>query len=434
MKLKCSFCNIAGFAIVGLVGWISPTFAQTTQETETSVEDSTIPLADIEMFAEVFERIRTEYVDVVDESTLIRNAIRGMLDGLDPHSTFLEPRGYDDLISSSEGKFGGLGIEIVMEEGFLKVVAPIDDTPAAIAGVQAGDLIVKLDDEPVKGRSLQENVDHMRGEPGTEIRITIYREGEKEPIEMTITRANIKLSSVRTEPLEEGFGYLRITSFQLDTAQNLRSKIRKMVENDAQPLLGAVLDLRNNPGGNLDSAVEISDMFLRSGEIVSTRGRTGDSVSRFEATPDDVLNDLPLVVLVNQGSASASEIVAGALQDHKRALIVGSQTFGKGSVQTGMRMNNGAGLKLTTARYYTPSGRSIQAKGITPDVEIRAAEFIDDQVDRGRVSENDLVGHLDNGETKNEDEDSTQARSKLLENDYFLDQALGILKGMNISR
>ena len=394
----------------------------------------TIPLADIEMFAEVFERIRTEYVDVVDESTLIRNAIRGMLDGLDPHSTFLEPRGYDDLISSSEGKFGGLGIEIVMEEGFLKVVAPIDDTPAAIAGVQAGDLIVKLDDEPVKGRSLQENVDHMRGEPGTEIRITIYREGEKEPIEMTITRANIKLSSVRTEPLEEGFGYLRITSFQLDTAQNLRSKIRKMVENDAQPLLGAVLDLRNNPGGNLDSAVEISDMFLRSGEIVSTRGRTGDSVSRFEATPDDVLNDLPLVVLVNQGSASASEIVAGALQDHKRALIVGSQTFGKGSVQTGMRMNNGAGLKLTTARYYTPSGRSIQAKGITPDVEIRAAEFIDDQVDRGRVSENDLVGHLDNGETKNEDEDSTQARSKLLENDYFLDQALGILKGMNISR
>ena len=434
MKLKCSFCNIAEFTIVGLMGWISPTFAQTTQETETSVEDSTIPLADIEMFAEVFERIRTEYVDVVDESTLIRNAIRGMLDGLDPHSTFLEPRGYDDLISSSEGKFGGLGIEIVMEEGFLKVVAPIDDTPAAIAGVQAGDLIVKLDDEPVKGRSLQENVDHMRGEPGTEIRITIYREGEKEPIEMTITRANIKLSSVRTEPLEEGFGYLRITSFQLDTAQNLRSKIRKMVENDAQPLLGAVLDLRNNPGGNLDSAVEISDMFLRSGEIVSTRGRTGDSVSRFEATPDDVLNDLPLVVLVNQGSASASEIVAGALQDHKRALIVGSQTFGKGSVQTGMRMNNGAGLKLTTARYYTPSGRSIQAKGITPDVEIRAAEFIDDQVDRGRVSENDLVGHLDNGETKNEDEDSTQARSKLLENDYFLDQALGILKGMNISR
>ena len=398
-------------------------------EQSQSKQPEALPLEEIQMFAEVFERIRNDYVDKVDDETLIHNAIRGMLDGLDPHSTFLEPRNYSDLVTNSEGKFGGLGIEVMMEDGYLTVVSPIDDSPAAIAGVQSGDVIVKLDDTPVKGMNLTETVDLMRGEPGTEIMLTIFREGEQEPLEINLIRANIKLASVKSEWLEDGFGYARVTSFQRNSAQNLRSKIRKMMFDKSRTLKGVILDLRNNPGGNLDSAVDISDMFLSEGEIVSTRGRSPDSVSRYEATPEDVLKGRPLIVLVNRGSASASEIVAGALQDHERALIVGQRTFGKGSVQTGLRMSNGAGLKLTTSRYYTPSGRSIQAKGIFPDVEVRQVEYLDETGSGTGIGEDNLVGHLENKDETDEKDDS---RSPLLEDDYALNQALNILKGMSL--
>ncbi len=410
-----------------------------TSPSDISVNPS-LPLEEIRMFSEVFERIRTEYVDEVDARTLIKNAIKGMLNGLDPHSSFLAPEDYEDLVNSSEGKFGGLGIEVVIEDDLLKVVSPIDDTPASLAGIESGDVIVMIDGEPVQGLGLRKNVEKMRGVPGTKIKLTIFREGEDGPLEMTLVRANIKMSSVKGEILEPGFAYTRVSSFQQDSAQNLRFRIKKMVSNGDAPLKGLVLDLRNNPGGNLDSAVEISDMFLRSGEIVSTRGRKKTSISSFDAKPDDVLDGLPMVVLVNRGSASASEIVAGALQDHGRALIVGDKTFGKGSVQVGASLTNGAGLKLTTARYYTPSGRSIQATGITPDVVVRAVRYVDAGDERQRVGETDLVGHLENGndgDDVNEDseESETVARtSDLLEDDHELITALNVLKGMSLVR
>ncbi|NKB78019.1 MAG: PDZ domain-containing protein [Gammaproteobacteria bacterium] len=415
--------------------------ASTSVVTSKSSPKAGLPLSEIKMFSEVFERIRTEYVDEVDEATLIKNAIRGMLDGLDPHSSFLAPEDYDDLVDTSEGKFGGLGVEIMMEGELLKVISPIDDTPASLAGIEPGDVIVMIDGEPVQGLDLRQSVDRMRGEPGTEVELTIFREGEEAPLKMTLIRANIKMSSVKSEFLAPGFAYARVSSFQQNSAQNLRFKVKKMASDGKVELKGLVLDLRNNPGGNLDSAIEISDMFLRSGEIVSTRGRKPDSVSSFQAKPDDILNGLPMVVLVNSGSASASEIVAGALQDHSRALIVGNKTFGKGSVQVGVRMANGAGLKLTTARYYTPSGRSIQATGITPDVVVRAVEYLESDDAGRRMGEKDLVGHLENDSNVNDSNADdvepsegkpTNQSSVLLERDHGLNVALNILKGMSL--
>ena len=391
-----------------------------------------LPLEDLQMFSEVFGKIKSEYVDQVDDATLLRNAIRGMLSGLDPHSAFLEPEDFEEIKISTDGKFGGLGIEVTSEDGLIKVVTPIDGTPAWHAGVKAGDLILKLDDEAVRGMSLKEAVDRMRGDPGSEIILTIAREGEAGPIEIKVVRAIIRVTSVKGDLLEPGFGYIRLSSFQSSTAQSLRNQVKFLIEENGKPLEGLVLDLRNNPGGVLSGAVEVSDMFLSEGDIVSTRGRTSSSEQSFTAKPDDITDDAPMVVLVNGGSASASEIVAGALQDHHRAIIMGTKTFGKGSVQTVIPMNNGGALKLTTARYYTPSDRSIQARGIVPDIIAREAEFSEAGADNRQISESDLSGHLENDEGG--EDAPVQTLAELVERDYQLREALNLLKGMSLVR
>jgi carboxyl-terminal processing protease len=399
-----------------------------------------LPLEELRTFTDVFASIKNNYVESVDDKDLIDNAVRGMLSGLDPHSSFLDRDAYSELQVGTSGEFGGLGIEVGMEDGFVKVIAPIDDTPAQRAGVEAGDLIVRLDDTPVKGLTLKEAVDIMRGKPGTDITLTIVREGLSAPIKTTITRAVIKVKSVRSELLEQGFGYLRITQFQSGTGDNMLQGIASLREQNGEPLQGLVLDLRNNPGGVLNAAVDVSDAFLTKGMIVYTEGRTEGSRIEFSATPGDVLDGAPIVVLVNVGSASASEIVAGALQDHKRAIIMGNRTFGKGSVQTILPMNNGTALKLTTARYFTPSGRSIQAEGITPDIQLenmRLAAADDNGI--SAVKESDLSRHLGNGreaDTKPAAPENTsdKPKSSSAADDYQLYEALNLLKGLAIMK
>jgi carboxyl-terminal processing protease len=398
---------------------------------------ATLPIEELRTFSDVFGRIKNDYVVDVDDKELIENAIRGMLSGLDPHSSYLDAEQFTELQVGTTGQFGGLGIEVGMENGFVKVIAPIDDTPAQRAGVQAGDLIIRLDDTPVKGMTLGEAVKVMRGKPGSDIELTIVRDGLDKPLNITITRDIIKVKSVKARMLEPGFGYLRISQFQSKTAENLVDAIEKLKKENSGPLEGLVLDLRNNPGGVLNGAVAVSDAFLVKGMIVYTEGRIADSKLRFNATPDDVINGAPLVVLVNQGSASASEIVAGALQDHKRAIIVGSKTFGKGSVQTILPLSSESALKLTTARYYTPSGRSIQAEGITPDIELDRVKFTSVEQNIAPLKEADLSRHLDNGKGgkkgKSADDDEEEDDSKsLAADDYMLYEALNMLKGLVI--
>ncbi len=399
----------------------------------------TLPLEALRGFTDVFARIKSDYVEPVDDKTLLENAIRGMLSGLDPHSAYLDPEQFRELQVGTTGEFGGLGIEVGMEDGFVKVIAPIDDTPAQRAGVQAGDLIIRLDDTPVKGMSLSEAVKMMRGKPGTDITLTIVREGEEKPLKITITRAIIKVRSVKSRLLEDGFGYVRISQFQANTADNLVEAVDRLKQQG--DLKGLVLDLRNNPGGVLNGAVSVSDAFLDKGLIVYTEGRVADSRLRFNATPDDVLDGAPLVVLVNQGSASASEIVAGALQDHRRAIIVGTRTFGKGSVQTIVPLSNGAAVKLTTARYYTPSGRSIQAEGIVPDIELENVRVAKVETGFEPIKEADLSRHLENGNAKGKGkgkgddkggQGDTSAQARLAQTDYQLYEALNLLKGLAI--
>jgi len=320
-----------------------------------------LPLEDLRVFADVFGKIKSEYVEDVEDKSLLRDAISGMLAGLDPHSTYLDEESFKEVRIGTEGRFGGLGIEVTTDSGFLKVVAPIDDTPASEAGIEAGDIITEIDGKTMKGMALGEAVKLMRGEPGSKIVVTVVREGEDKPIDFTMKRAVIKVTSVKSRFLDDGYGYVRITQFQSSTTESLRKALTRLKEKNGESLQGLVLDLRNNPGGVLNGAVGVSDAFLTEGEIVFTRGRGEDSQLKFSATSDDLIDGAPLVVLVNPGSASASEIVAGALQDHKRAVIMGEKTFGKGSVQTILPMSNGAALKITTARYYTPSDRSIQA-------------------------------------------------------------------------
>ncbi|HEY4731786.1 MAG TPA: S41 family peptidase, partial [Gammaproteobacteria bacterium] len=322
-----------------------------------------LPLNELNTFTEVFANIKSSYVEPVDDKTLIDYAIRGMLSGLDPHSAYLDTEAFAELQVGTSGEFGGLGIEVGMEDGFVKVISPIDDTPAQKAGVEAGDLIIRLDETPVKGLTLKEAVDIMRGKPGSTIVLTIVREGRDKPFKLTLERAIIKVKSVKTKNYDQGFGYVRITQFQSNTGENLIEAIEDLKKKNDGNLKGLVLDLRNNPGGVLSAAVSVSDAFLEKGLIVYTEGRVADAELKFKATPTDNLKGAPLVVLINGGSASASEIVAGALQDHKRAVIIGTKSFGKGSVQTIIPMNDNTALKLTTARYYTPSGRSIQAEG-----------------------------------------------------------------------
>jgi carboxyl-terminal processing protease len=394
-----------------------------------------IPFEGLKTFSEVYGRIQQDYVEPVPDDKLLEDAIRGMLSGLDPHSTYLDQEQYNELKVGTTGQFGGLGIEVGMENGFVKVIAPIDDTPAFHAGIKAGDLIIRLDDKPVKGMSLNDAVKMMRGEPGSPIVLTVVREGVEQPLKITITRDIIKIKSVKSRLLEDGYGYLRITSFQSKTGDNMVEAIDEMKKKGA--LKGLVLDLRNNPGGVLNAAVAVSDAFLESGLIVYTDGRVDDAKMRFSATPNDIIGGAPIVVLINGGSASASEIVAGALQDHKRAVIMGEKTFGKGSVQTILPTSNGGAVKLTTARYYTPSGRSIQAEGITPDVPISRVKLeMAAKSEFAPIKEADLTGHLSNDKAKKggdaKDKDPEKFDDALALQDYPLNEALNLLKGINI--
>jgi len=433
------FKNLITTALLSL--FLTPVvFANTEQESES--DDGTLPLDELRIFTEVFAKVKNDYVESIDDRQLIENAIRGMLEGLDPHSAYLDKEHYDELQEGTSGEFGGLGIEVGMEDGFVKVISPIDDTPAQKAGVEAGDLIIKLDEKSVKGMLLNDAIKLMRGKPGTDIILTIVREGEEKPKEITITRNIITVKSVRGKTLEPGYAYIRVSNFQTHTAEDLRKSLEKLKKENEEGLKGLILDLRNNPGGILNAAVGVSDLFLDSGLIVYTEGRIKDSQLTFTAKPTDMIKDAPIIVLVNGGSASASEIVAGALQDHDRAIIMGGRTFGKGSVQTILPMNEESALKLTTARYYTPSGRSIQASGIEPDIIIENIR-VDSTADKstGFIKEADLTGHLDSGQEDSETDKEKNTKKKdkskkdepsLAETDYQLYQALNVLKGLAI--
>ncbi|MBS0542561.1 MAG: S41 family peptidase [Proteobacteria bacterium] len=416
-----------------------------------------LPVEELRAFADVFNAIKQGYVEPVEDKKLITDAISGMLSGLDPHSAYLDAEAFKELQVGTQGEFGGLGIEVGMEDGFVKVVSPIEDTPAFRAGVKTGDLIVKLDDTPVKGMSLNDAVKRMRGKPKTDITLTIMRKGENRPIVITLTREVIKVQSVKSKLIEPGYGYVRVAQFQENTASSLVQHLDKLAKGN--DLKGLVLDLRNDPGGLLHGAVGVAAAFLPANTlVVSTDGRTEDAKREYRAAPEDYLRgtrddflrslppavrDLPMVVLVNGGSASASEIVAGALQDHKRAVVMGTQTFGKGSVQTILPLNNNTAIKLTTARYYTPSGRSIQAKGIEPDI------VVEDTLNGSskRLREVDLQRHLGNdkdpgAERKAEQKEKTSpAEDEAAETPRFelagkddrqLDQAINLLKGLQI--
>lgn len=391
--------------------------------------DNRLPLSEVRTFTEVLDRIKKAYVEPVDDETLLENAIKGMLSELDPHSAYLEPDAFKDLQVSTHGEFGGLGIEVGMENGFVKVITPIDDTPAQKAGVEAGDLIIKLDEKPVKGMTLNEAVKLMRGKPGTPIKLTIMRESQREPLEIAVTRDVIKVVSVKNKMLDEGYGYIRITQFQINTGKDLNKAI-KTLHKKSTPLKGLVLDLRNNPGGVLDAAVDVTNAFINHGLVVYTKGRLADTEMKFEANEDTLLPHTPVIVLVNGGSASASEIVAGALQDHRRAIIMGTPTFGKGSVQTVLPLHNNRALKLTTARYYTPKGRSIQAKGIEPDIVVEASKVTKLEGTEG-YKEADLTGHLKNdSKTPKPKKTKAQEIEAILEVDFQLREALNLLKGI----
>ncbi|MDO6730145.1 S41 family peptidase [Marinovum sp. 2_MG-2023] len=398
----------------------------------------------LDLFGDIFERIRAQYVEEVDESELIEAAINGMLTSLDPHSSYLSPDDAADMRVQTRGEFGGLGIEVTQEEGFVKVVSPIDGTPADEAGVEAGDFITHVDGESVLGLNLDEAVELMRGPVGSEIIITLVREGEPEPFDVSIIRDTIKLTAVRARTEGETV-VMRITTFNDQTTPNLESGLAEQIEaaGGIDNVNGIVLDLRNNPGGLLTQAIRVSDAFLEKGEIVSTRGRKAEDGERYNATPGDLAMGKPLVVLINGGSASASEIVAGALQDHRRAIVVGTKSFGKGSVQTVMPLRGDGAMRLTTARYYTPSGRSIQALGVSPDIVVQqprrdpATEEEEETTNRLR-SEADLRGSLDNDSlTEDEikqieaDRAKAEAAAALREEDYQLAYAIDILKGLS---
>src|SRR6516164_2744723 len=344
------------------------------QDVGAATSNSTETYKQLNLFGEVFERVRAEYVDDVTDDSLVESAINGMLTSLDPHSNYLNTKNFNDMKVQTRGEFGGLGIEVSMENGMVKVVSPIDDTPAARAGLKPGDLITHLDGDPVQGMSLPEAVEKMRGLINTEIKLTIRREG-KELFDVKLTRATIKIQSVRSHLEGDNIGYIRITSFNEQTDVGLNNVMKNLKQQAGNKLLGVILDLRNNPGGLLDQAVAVSDAFIDKGEIVSTRGRRAEDAQRYNARPGDIAAGLPIAVLINGGSASASEIVAGALQDHHRAILLGTKTFGKGSVQTIIPLPGHGAMRLTTARYYTPSGRSIQAKGIDPDIVVEAAKI-----------------------------------------------------------
>ena len=389
----------------------------------------------LNLFGDIFERIRSHYVEKPDDGKLVEGAINGMLNSLDPHSSYLDPKSLRDMQSQVNGQFGGLGIEVTMEDGLIKVVTPIDDTPAAKAGLRAGDIITQLDDDPVQGLTLNQAVDKMRGAPNTKINLKIIRKGVDKPLDIAVIRDIIRVRSVRSK-IEDDIGYIRITQFNEQTADGLTKAIKEINDKiPADKLKGYVLDLRNNPGGLLDQAIAVSDAFLDHGEIVSTRGRDPEETQRFNARPGDLTNGKPVIVLVNGGSASASEIVAGALQDHKRATLLGSRSFGKGSVQTIIPLGPGNGaLRLTTARYYTPSGRSIQAKGIVPDIEVlqEVPEEVKARMTGEIKGESSLKGHLKAAEGEEQAGSQSYVPTDT-KDDKALNAAYDLLRGVMVN-
>ena len=469
LKKKNIFILSLGIMLGVFMGICGSVFAE-KDDAPAPAATETLPYEDLRTFTEIFGRIKKDYVEPVSDKKLLEDAVKGMLSGLDPHSAYLDPEEYQELKEGTSGQFGGLGIEVTMENGFIKVVSPIDDTPAQKAGIKAGDLIIKLDDKPVKGMTLAEAVKHMRGAAGSKILLFVVREGADAPLKITITRDIIKVKSVKNRILEKDYGYVRISSFQSGTGEALKEALAKLKKDNKAPLKGIVLDLRNNPGGVLNAAVEVSDAFMKSGLIVYTEGRIVNSQMRFSAAPDDLIDGAPMVVLINAGSASASEIVAGALQDSKRAIIMGEKSFGKGSVQTILPTNTGSAIKLTTARYFTPSGRSIQAKGIEPDValaNVKLESLEKEKSDFKPVKEADLSHHLekigkeaeedkkdaedkkgaedkekpadDNNDDSNKDKQSKDDKKGSPEKavldttkDYPLYEALNLLKGISI--
>lgn len=400
--------------------------AEATPPAEASDE---VSVEDIRVFTAVFREVQRSYVEPVSAEQLMKAAIRGLLLDLDPHSAYLQKTDLQELTDDTAGQYGGLGVEVQIRGGQLTVIAPIDDSPAARAGIQPGDVITRIDNIPVESENADVAIDRMRGEPGTEIRITVMRAGQA-PFDLTLKREIIEVTDVRARLLAPGFGYVRIAAFQNNTGETVAKRIAGLIKPD-QPLDGLVIDLRSNPGGLLDAAVEVSDLFLDDGLIVSTKGRVALAAAEFKATPGDVLKGAPLVVLVDGGSASASEIVAGALQDRKRALILGQRSFGKGSVQSVLPLESGEAIKLTTALYYTPSGRSIQAEGITPDVELQAAELRPISSPVASVTEADLPGHLGNGNGKRDTGTGNSAPvSTDAGKDFVLQEALNILRAL----
>ena len=418
----------AGIAGLMMISLPAITLADEDQET----------YEQLDLFGDILERVRSEYVEEVSVSDLIDAAIEGMIGSLDPHSKYHNPKSYKEVQVQARGEFGGLGIEVTMENGLVKVIAPIDDTPAQRAGIESGDLVTHLDDEPVLGLTLQQAVDRMRGPANSEITLTVRRSGVEEPLTFPITRAIIKIRSVRARVVDEEFILARISTFSEHTSDDLEGTLGDLWDEQGDQVLGAVLDLRNNPGGLLDQAIMVSDAFLEQGEIVSTRGRDPESALRFNANEGDIIDGLPLVVLINSGTASASEIVAGALQDHGRAVVLGTRSFGKGSVQTVYPLGGpGGGLRLTTARYYTPSGRSIQEQGIDPDIVVEQIRPEPETEAMPERREEDLRGHLDNDgsgveEVDPPEEEAAEAEGDPTDSDYQLARAIEHLRSHHI--
>ena len=448
------FSTCLFFVVIGI--FIGLIFSANANRTNTS-----LPIDELRNFTEIFGKIKNDYVEDVTDKKLISEAIKGMLSGLDPHSAYLDEDAFKDLQVGTQGEFGGLGIEVGMEDGFVKVVSPIEDTPAWRAGLKSGDLIIKIDDTNVKGLTLGDAVKKMRGKPKTKIILTVVRQGESEPLVFTIIRDIIQIQSVKSEVLEDSVAYVRITQFQEKTGLKLAEALKKRFLEVDNNVDGIILDLRNDPGGLLNSAVAVTSAFIPENTlVVYTEGRVRNSSMKLFSRPEHYLRSgsknyladlpektktVPMVVLINNGSASASEIVAGALQDHSRAVIMGTQSFGKGSVQTILPLNNGTAIKLTTARYFTPKGRSIQAKGITPDIVVSQATIQEDDESKFQVSEKDLSRALDtdnqsdnseqqaNDSTNNANNEPVQPNSIVNPNDYQLNQALNLIKALNIT-
>ena len=433
------------FILVALAGVISGALI-TTQFTEPLIAQETKRVKstyeNLDLFGDIFERIRSSYVEEIDEEKLIESAISGMLSSLDPHSSYMAPEDFSTMQVQTRGEFGGLGIEVTQENGFIKVVSPIDDTPAANAGIEAGDFITKVDGESTLGKTLDEAVDKMRGPVGSEIIITVVREGVDEPFDVSIIRDTIEIKAVKART-EGKTIVLRVSSFTSKTYPNLKDSLEKEIKaaGGIENVNGVVVDLRNNPGGLLNQAIRVSDAFLESGEIVSTRGRAAGDAERYNATPGDLTNGKPVVVLINGGSASASEIVAGALQDHHRAIIVGTKSFGKGSVQTIIPLSSdGAAMRLTTARYYTPSGRSIQSLGVSPDILVKQRVRSDEDPEKDQNFqrfEADLENSLSNDSLTDDERNflenerkQQEETAKMRNDDYQLSYALDVLKGL----